>query len=541
MKISHDSWLNRVLHCGGWLCFVLLVLITCIRGFYLFPGTSDILTDADIIQLPTMFLDLKANLDNFWGWQLPDAPYYFPDTLGFLLTNWLIQNSWWSIAVYSLVQASFLVFGCCWIYKEMGGKNTGILLVLLLGVFLLFTNIYVSVFDNVQGFIAPYIYFLATYIHFGTYLSSLFALAASLNYLRTGKIFSLLIVLVLAILTTASDLLFAICFTIPFIATITFASKAYIFFVKHRVKRFCQLIFSASLIAYIYNKYIDPLAATTTVEIKFDKIFISFKTIVIDLWKAEFSEQAFLLFSIIIPLIYLTVFTLILSKKNIINAATRSSKNQNKHTFKLIVCPYIIMAVISNILAVIVLGKYTTIPHARYLIFVYYSPGLIAIVLASLWLEKIKQTKNITIAAIVAISIISSASLLTQKSTSISDILSPPAYANCFNLNQPQAGLAEYWQSKPLIAFSQRNIQIATIRTEGKPSTWNSNRYWYTNSWIEPGSLPQFRFIFMKSLDKKAIAQRYGKPDRIEACTDSEIWWYDNPEGLYPQLMRDGF
>jgi hypothetical protein len=110
----------------------------------------------------------------------------------------------------------------------------------------------------------------------------------------------------------------------------------------------------------------------------------------------------------------------------------------------------------------------------------------------------------------------------------------------CFNFNKPIAGLAEYWQSKPLITFSQRQIQIATINEQGEPSIGNNNRYWYTDSWKNPGSLAQFQFILMNSLDYKAIANRYGNPDRIETCINSEIWWYNNPQLVYSKLMREG-
>ena len=161
MKISHDNWLTKVLHYGGWLCLTLLVLIACIRTLYLFPGTSNILTDADLIQLPTMFLDLKVDLGNFWGWKLPDAPYYFPDTLVFLLVNWLVRDSWRSIAVYSLVQAALVVLSLCWLYWELGGEKREVFLIILLATALAFTNIYTSIFSSTQGFITPYIYYLS--------------------------------------------------------------------------------------------------------------------------------------------------------------------------------------------------------------------------------------------------------------------------------------------------------------------------------------------------------------------------------------------
>jgi hypothetical protein len=546
MKTSQDNWLIKVLYYVGWVCLILLVLVTCVHTLYLFPGTSNILTDADIIQLPTMFLDLKVDIGNFWGWKLPDAPYYFPDTLVFLLINWLVQDSWRSIAVYSLVQACLVVFSLSWLYQEIGGKRREVFLIVLLATTLTFTNIYTTIFSHPQGFVAPYVYYLASYIHFGTYVCSLICVAASLNYFRTKKKFLLVVVTTIVILTTASDLIFAIYFTLPFILTLKIANKAQLFSSKITANHFCYLIFSASLVAYIYNKYFDSLAASTTVEIKLSKIILSAKTIGINLWQTSISEQIFLTFTIILPLLYLVVIMIRLNIKCEqdhdmgILLDFNQLNNKDESVLQLIICLYVAVAVILNIIAVIILGKYTTVAHARYFMFIYYSPGLIALILVSLLLEKIRHTNNIVMAATVALSIIAFTSIVTKESPSISQIFSPPDYASCFALDQPQAGLAGYWQSKTLIAFSQRKIQIATIKEQGEPATWNNNRYWYTNSWAKPGNLPEFQFILMKSLDQNAIATRYGKPDKIEACTDSEIWRYNDSQALYSNLMKDG-
>jgi hypothetical protein len=545
MKASHNNWLIKVLNSVGWLCLVLLVSITCIHTLYLFPGTIDLLTNADIIQLPTMFLDLKADLGNFWGWQLPEAPYYFPDTLVFLLVNWLIQDSWRSVAVYSLVQACLVVFSLSWLYQEIGGKRREVFLIVLLATALAFTNVYTTIFSRPQGFVSPYIYYLASYIHFGTYICSLICLAGSLNYFRTRRKSLLAVVTTMVFLTTTSDLTFAIYFTIPFIITLAIASKARLSSFSIIINRFYCLIFSASLIAYAFNKYFDPLATTAIREIKLSKIILSIKTIGIDLLQTSISEKIFLTCAVLLPLSYLIAITVRLSIKydkanSVASPDFNSLDNTDRSIFQFIVCLYVALAVVVNIIAVIALGKYTEIAYVRYFMFVYYSPGLIALILVSLSLEKIRHINNVVIAAAVVVTINSFTSIVTKESLSISQIFSPPDYASCFPLNQPQAGLAEYWQSKPLIAFSQRKIQIATIKEQGEPYIFNNNHYWYTNSWTNPGSLPKFQFILMKSLDENAIATRYGKPDSIEACTDSEIWRYNDSQTLYSNLMKDG-
>jgi hypothetical protein len=226
MKISNHNWWLRILRYGGFSSLIFFSLVNFVYILYLFPGTSNILTDADLIQLPTMFLDLQVNISNFWGWKLPEAPYYFPDTIIFLLINFLVQHSWWSITIYSLIQLCILVFVLYCLYWELKGRKPEIFLVIFLATILIFTNIYTSIFSHPQGLIAPYIYNLSSYIHFGTYISSLACLVGGLNYLYSDKKILLLIVVVISLLTTASDLIFAVYFTIPFIVTINLGSRA---------------------------------------------------------------------------------------------------------------------------------------------------------------------------------------------------------------------------------------------------------------------------------------------------------------------------
>ncbi len=542
MKTSQVSWWNKTLQVVGWLGWSLLVIVVCIRTMYLFPGTSEILTDADIIQLPTMFLDLQTNFNNFWGWKLPDAPYYFPDTVFFLIINWSVGDSWQSIVSYSILQASLVVLPLCCIYHLWGGKNLRICLLVLLGGLWIQTQIYTKIFSQVGGLATPHIYYLSSYIHFGTYIASLACLAIALAYISSNHKFWLLAVGFISFISTVSDLIFAVYFTIPFIGAMLILDRAEIL-PEIGLKRYSNVLFFSAFAGYIFNKYLDPLAATTTVELKLSKIYLSFVGLISDLWNSSLLDKLYLGITIILPLIYLVFYLL----QNIDRLSSQSNiANRNYSViFPLLTCLFVLNGVLFNIFAVILLGKYVDVPSARYFMVVYYSPGLVSLILLSLnweqtdikYKNKYKNQIQLTIAAIITIVCLNS--IFSNQSASL-QVASPPDYASCFDLNQPQAGLAEYWHSKPLIAYSQRKIQIATIKLQGEPNIWNNNRYWYTDSWQNPGNPPQFQFILMHSLDKDAIAKRYGQPDRIDTCTNSEVWWYDNPQQVYANLMRDG-
>ena len=361
MKTSQDSWWHKVLYGVGWFGFSLLVLVACVQTMYLLPVTSDILTNADIIQLPTMFLDLQADLHNFWGWKLPDAPYYFPDTLVFLGINWLLRDSWQSIATYSLAQAGLVTLSLCWLYRVLGGKKIGICLVILLGALLVQTNIYTSIFSQVQGLTTPYVYYLSSYIHFGTYLSSLFCLAVSLAYIRSRNQYLLLIVGIISFITTVSDLIFAVYFTLPFMGVIFVINKAKLL-PAINLKRFSTILFFTSFAGYIFNKHFDTLAATTTVELKLSKVYQSITRLLIDLWQTILTEKLYLTAMIVLPLVYLIWYLLQNTKKL---RGTSSLINTHSTILPLMTCLFVLNGVIFNIFSVIILGKYSDIHTAR--------------------------------------------------------------------------------------------------------------------------------------------------------------------------------
>ena len=178
IKISQKSRFKNLQYIA-WISLIFLVLVTCIKKLYLFPGVTDMLTTADMIQLPTLFLDLQVDLNNFWNWQLPDAPYYFPDTLVFLLINYLVQDSLWSILLYSLAQSLGFTIGISWIYFGLGGKKIQYFWTLYLSCLILFTIAYTVLFDKIyNNLMTPYVFSLVSYIHFGTYLCYVFCFAA---------------------------------------------------------------------------------------------------------------------------------------------------------------------------------------------------------------------------------------------------------------------------------------------------------------------------------------------------------------------------
>ena len=526
---------------------LLLAFSICIYTLYLSTAVASWTIDADIIQLPTMLIDFQSNLANLWGWNLPDAPYYFPDTIVFLTVGWIVKNPLASIIIYSLVQNYLLFWSLRWLYCELGGKKTLVYDLCFLLAAVIFTYYHPDNFSNFPNIKGVYLINLLSYHHFGTYVATIFCLAACFHYLRTNDFKILIIGGLVTLLTTASDFLFALYFTIPLLTAVGTLFKLKLF--KLEQVKAIYLVFSIpSLIAYIFNKLIDPWVKKFGLRLDFEKVIDSTTKVIYDITvRLNIQEQLLLLCIVVLPVgyfLYSTCIDVLKLKKNGDYATQQPSilLSQLKQQIITRFCLklFILLTIVFNLISVLGLGKYTDSGSMRYFIPIYYSPLIFSLLLLSLSIEKLnsKYLKIIQTSLAVAISAIIFMLASSLEIKPVTEVFTPPNYAACFDRGAI-AGLAGYWESKPIILFSQRQVQIATITDNGEPYYWNNNRYWYEDSWTNPGNKPQFKFIFMRSLKPQAIIQKYGQPDRTESCDDSEIWWYDNPEQIYSKLMND--
>ncbi|KGM32316.1 hypothetical protein, partial [Inquilinus limosus] len=66
----------------------------------------------------------------------------------------------------------------------------------------------------------------------------------------------------------------------------------------------------------------------------------------------------------------------------------------------------------------------------------------------------------------------------------------------------------------------------------GAPYHWIVNEDWAKADWAGGPGTPPFGFILMDGLHARAIAARYGMPDRVERCAGIPLWRYDDPDRL---------
>ncbi len=94
------------------------------------------------------------------------------------------------------------------------------------------------------------------------------------------------------------------------------------------------------------------------------------------------------------------------------------------------------------------------------------------------------------------------------------------------------AGLAEYWEARPITVSSNWRMQVMQIGPRGNTRTWGNDPSGYTRSLDTPDQPPPFSFIVMKGLDAASILAHYGPADSVLNCAGSDVWLYNDPSQL---------
>ncbi len=94
------------------------------------------------------------------------------------------------------------------------------------------------------------------------------------------------------------------------------------------------------------------------------------------------------------------------------------------------------------------------------------------------------------------------------------------------------AGLAGYWDARPIQASTGWTMQVDQINDDGRAYPWGNDRSWYTHGLADPSRPPDYDFVVMRGLSPARILAAYGPPDDVAPCPPTEIWIYRSPAAL---------
>jgi hypothetical protein len=100
-----------------------------------------------------------------------------------------------------------------------------------------------------------------------------------------------------------------------------------------------------------------------------------------------------------------------------------------------------------------------------------------------------------------------------------------------------RAGLAGYWEARPIELATDWTLQVDQITEEGYIYAWGNDVNWYRHSLADPKVAPDYNFIVMRMLYPDRIRAMYGPPDEVAPCGDTEVWVYRTPGFLRDRLL----
>ncbi|ABD89682.1 hypothetical protein [Rhodopseudomonas palustris] len=87
-------------------------------------------------------------------------------------------------------------------------------------------------------------------------------------------------------------------------------------------------------------------------------------------------------------------------------------------------------------------------------------------------------------------------------------------------------GLAGYWTARQITASSEWRLHADPVSATGERYHWGNDPRSYSESRIDRGRPPDYRWILPDGLDQAALTARFGQPARVIDCAGQTIWIY---------------
>jgi hypothetical protein len=507
-----------------------LIMLPDVASFYS--------VNSDALYLPILFRDFDtAGLGAMASWNFTPSPYFFPDMLIYAVADGLTDGFRQEIFLYAILQIWLFSMAGWLVCREL---TMTAFVPYMIGFWLVMTAV---VFG---GYAVAGLYAVRWYIgsflsghHFGALITSLFAFdLAIVCILRRATATVAASAVALAILTVAaivSDLIFVPYFCIPALTVVVVLALTR----EHRRRAIAvSVLVAVSMIAgYGLSRMISPAAASYLTSIKSgSNSLAAFWSVLISNTGAERILSAFVLITAAAAGVAALRCAVVLLRDRTSTLPSRQGLG--------IFAIFAATASIGIIIVAIGTRVFMNLSSIRYLLPLAFLPPLWLTFLMAGWIGSLRGVSAILCGrrglAVMMVLGVPCALWVAWWSirTPLGGVLKAPPALACFDRAERTAGLAGYWQAKPLMLFSDDKVHAVQVDASGAPMLWINNNGWYTGNGA--GSPPNFSFILMDDLNEQAILARYGAADWAETCGSSRIWHYGSPRKVAVALLQDG-
>ena len=491
----------------GWTIWASLVALAALLFWFAF-GDIDAFFSSDAMYLPALYRDFFQDGYTLNGWQLNQAPNFFPDMLLFFILNGLSGNFVTAIFSYSVIQYFSIIFILYLIYKQLKPNlhpSTFTPAIFLFSSFLflyfLDQNWWFSSLLNHNAF------------HNSAFIMALLCIWLFCKYLNTKSSKCLTLISIISILCGASDKLFFICFTIPValvVIVLYFFNKDWKIMVRLLiVLAICTIVAVVLWIFFKNNPYFSltrPYGNITSEYIK-------------DSW-LTFSKQLYgylTRLSFVLVLTYFMILSYIVAVIHFFTKAYILIKEKKSadtfFAFELWVLVFSPAVFFAPILA----GSYDNVVSIRYSYFPYLLLPFNLVLLSSNWLNN-KRLFKVVLNSSLSLLILGYLWIhypIQELGKGLKHYFNfYPERARiidgCFSdsddRTQKYGIIDDYWAARQVTMFSKKGIRLYCTFAGGDPWLHAANKHWFTDNdkgkhahceftfllWSKENELPEF-------------------------------------------------
>ena len=505
-----------------------------------FLGTQ---MNADMLLAASYIWDLW-NHDHAWhGFQLPRIPSIFPD-LTIQAAAVLVSPSYgWSLFVYSWAQIALFALAAAHIatllttrphYQTMAISGILIVAVVLLDAHL------------PGGTAITFNYFMAC-IHFGPFVTSLIAGAIAWTLLQDWRHGPALLLFCVSTMSILSNKLLLFAFAIP----VGFAAVASASMLMPgrmaNARRIVGVVVASVVAAYVLDKGINR---QPDIAIEWMRAPARLQSFLVESFAFVGDHIWPVILCLLLPMAVFVSYPLVVMRLGWarLQEKTWSETDLARAFFWLNGA-----SAMGGVVIAVALLAYTDAGSYRYLAPVLTWPLIftIAAVVAS------SPARNAAYALGAGVAVFCVADIADRGDMTPGTVSWRSPVADCILSNRKQfglqAGIAEYWVSRPVMLGSNWTLQVNQATGDGHPHIWGNNRYWYIKAFGSPAELPTYNFAVMDRMDPAGVTRRFGEPlHRIVCRTGQQIWVYDGkrmtdlflkpfapPDGPYQEACTD--
>lgn len=493
------------------------------------PIVADWITSSDQLTIPAMVAELHARPYEFAGWQLSRSTYLFPDTLSYVISQFIIGNSLLAIPLAALpVLLTWLYL----IWKSIHENDSikplqALLWTISVGLIIPFALAQSS--PDLTQWVLKYYFSFAN--HFSCLVISIVLLHWSVLSIGNNSRKRLIAISAILVLMSISNRAVWAYYVAPFcVMLLLFLARGSRINWK-QVFLLGGVITSALVIGYLGEASFNRITAMPY-EISLASIYRRVPLLFSDIYQYAVAKPAIGLFLLCV----LFVYSMVLRKLWV--DFPRWSRNQLSvlEDTRFLFDFALVVGGLGNVLAAGI--AWEELASARYLMFFFFAPMLL---IPRVWISLVgMRTQMVSLAFLVtfsAYSVFASDAALDIRVYARKETKDMVA---CVNSLAGNRGIGGFWIARRLSFLSGGDLRIDQL-TPWKTDSRHLLFYWGNNAFSflrgHP-SIDPYDYIIADGLDRAVLDDAFGLPDEKRICGGHEIWSFRDPSHIFPRLFQ---